>query len=97
MFLFASISSPIKTHVYGFGSALFDGLLMIPDAVELSVCIGVGPCGCPISSNDVLSTSPSLALMNRPPNPASAVEAITFSKWPLQPIFLHYVWFVKLG
>ena len=52
--------------------------LMIPEAVELSVCIGVGPCGCPISSNEVLSTSPSLALMNRPHNFASAVEAITF-------------------
>ena len=36
-------------------------LLMMPDAVELSVCIGVGPCGCPISSYGVLSTSPSLA------------------------------------
>ena len=31
--------------------------LVMPDAVELSVCIGVGPCGCPITSNEVLSTS----------------------------------------
>ena len=54
--------------------------LMMPDAVELSVCIGVGPCGCPISSIEVLSTSPSLALMNRPPNSASAAEAITCFK-----------------
>ena len=27
VFLFASISNPIKTHVYGFGSALFDGFI----------------------------------------------------------------------
>ena len=26
-FLFASIYNPIKTHVYGFGSALFDGFI----------------------------------------------------------------------
>ena len=55
-------------------------LLMMPDAVELSVFIRVGPCGCPVSSNDVLSTFPSLTLMKRPPNSASAVEAITFFK-----------------
>ena len=55
-------------------------LLMMPDAVELSVCIGVGPCGCPISSNGVLSTSPSLALMKRPPNSTSAAVAIKFFK-----------------
>ena len=51
---------------------------MIPDAVELYVCIGVGPCGCPISSNEVLSTSPYLVFMNRPPNSASDTESITF-------------------
>ena len=50
--------------------------LMMPDAVELSACIGVGPCGCPISSNLVLSTSTSLTLVNRPPNYASATESI---------------------
>ena len=54
--------------------------LMMPDAVELSICIGVGPCGCRISSNEVLSTSTSLALTNRSPNFAYAAEAITFSK-----------------
>ena len=27
VFLFASISNPIKPHVYGFGSALFDGFI----------------------------------------------------------------------
>ena len=54
--------------------------LMMPDAVELSVCIGVGPCGCPISSNEVLSTYPSLEFMNTPPNSASAAEAITCFK-----------------
>ena len=52
--------------------------LMMPDAVELYACMGIGPCGCLISSSEVLSASPSLALMNRPPNSASAAEAITF-------------------
>ena len=53
---------------------------MMPDAVELSVCIGAGPCGCPVSSNEVLSTSPSFELINRPPNSASVAEAITCFK-----------------
>ena len=53
---------------------------MMPDDVELYVCIGVGPCWCPIYSNEVLSNSPSLSLMNRPPNSASAAEAITCFK-----------------
>ena len=52
--------------------------LMMPEAVELSVCMGIGPCGCPISSSEVLSTSPSLALMNSLPDSASTTEAITF-------------------
>ena len=55
-------------------------LLMMPDAVELSVCMGVGPCWFPIYSNEVISTSPSLELMNRPPNSASAAYSITFFK-----------------
>ena len=55
-------------------------LLMMPYAVELSVFIGVGLCGYPVSSNEVLSTSPSLALMNWPPNYASAAEVITCFK-----------------
>ena len=58
----------------------FTVLLMMPDAVELSVCIGVGNCGCPIYSNEVLSNSPSLALTNRPPNAAYDAEAITCFK-----------------
>ena len=52
--------------------------LMMPEAVELSVCMGIGPCGCPIYSSEVLSTSPSLALTDRLPNYASAAEVITF-------------------
>ena len=52
--------------------------LMMPEAVELSVCMGICPCGCTISSSEVMSTSTSLELMNRPPNSASAAEAITF-------------------
>ena len=72
-------------------------LLMMPDAMELSVRIGVGPCGCPISSNEVLGNSPFLDFMNRPTNYASAAEAITCFKWLLPPILLHYVWYLKLG
>ena len=49
---------------------------MIPDAVEFSVCIGVWCWGCPIYSNVFLITSPSLALMNRPPTSASAADAM---------------------
>ena len=45
--------------------------LMMPKAVELSVYMGIGPCGCNIYSSEVLSTSPSLALVNRPPNSTS--------------------------
>ena len=52
--------------------------LMIPEAMELSVCMRIFPCGCPIYSSEVLSTSPSLAVMNGHPNYASAAEAITF-------------------
>ena len=52
--------------------------LMMPEAVELSVCMCIGPYGCPISSSEVLITSHSLVLMNRPPNSASAAEAIKF-------------------
>ena len=51
---------------------------MMIDTVELSVCVGIDPCGCPISSNEVFSTSPYLAFMNRPPSSASTAEAITF-------------------
>ena len=51
---------------------------MMPDAVELSICMGIGTCGCPIYSSEVLITSPSLELMNSPPNSFSAAEAITF-------------------
>ena len=52
--------------------------LIMPEAVELSVCMGIDPCGCPISSSEVMSTSPSLSLTNRPSNSTSAAEAITF-------------------
>ena len=58
----------------------FTVLLMMPESVELSVCVGVGPFGCPIYSNEVMITSPSLALINRPPNSASTAEAITCLK-----------------
>ena len=52
--------------------------LMMTDSVELSICMGISPGWCPISSSEVLGTSPSLELTNRPPNSASDAEAITF-------------------
>ena len=52
-------------------------LLTTPLAVELSVCIGVGGCGCPISANMFLMCTASLALMKSAPNSASAAEDIT--------------------
>ena len=70
---------------------------MMPEAVELSICMGVGPCGCPISSNEVFSTSPYLAFMNRPPSSASTAEAITFFRMAATTNIAHYVWFVTLG
>ena len=51
---------------------------MIPDDIELSVCIGVRCWECLIYLNVFLITSPSLALINRPPNSASAAESMTF-------------------
>ena len=66
---------------------------MIPDAFELSICIGVGCCGCPLSSNVFLITSTYLVLMNGPPNSASAAEAMTEL---LRPLILHHcVWLVN--
>ena len=66
--------------------------LMMPEAMELSVFIGVVPCGCPMSSNEVLCTSSYFALINRPSKSASSAEAITFFKMAvttnIAPLFL---------
>ena len=53
-------------------------LLTTPFAVELSVCIREGGCGCLISSKIFLMCTASLALMNSAPNSASAAEDIAF-------------------
>ena len=52
--------------------------MAIPEAVELSVFIGVGGWGCPISSNVVRNITASLPLTKSPPISASAADAITF-------------------
>ena len=70
--------------------------LTMPDTVELSVCRGVGSCGCTISSKEIMSTSLYLALMNRPTNYASTEGAITCFKCLLPTILFHYVWYVQL-
>jgi hypothetical protein len=52
--------------------------LVIPVGQELSVCIGVGGWGYPISSRMVRIISASLALSKRPANSASVAEDMTF-------------------
>ena len=51
----------------------------MPCAYLLSNCIGVGPCGCPISVAVWCIGSDSLALMQPPPVSDSFVELITVS------------------
>jgi len=51
--------------------------LAIPQAVELSVLIRVGPCVWPSSSRVVLSKSPALPFSNRAAYSASAAEDTT--------------------
>ena len=50
---------------------------MTPLAVELSVCIGVGGCGCPNSSSIFMTWTASLMLIKRDPNRAPATEDMT--------------------
>ena len=47
-----------------------------PTAVELSVCIGVGGCGCPSSCNVIRSGTEVWQLWKTPPISASAAEAM---------------------
>ena len=53
-------------------------LLAIPDAVELSVFIGVGSWGYLNSPNVVLKITASCPFTNTPPISASIADAITF-------------------
>ena len=50
---------------------------MTPFAVELSVCIGIGGFGCPISVSMFLRWKASFALMNSPLSSDSAAEDMT--------------------
>ena len=52
-------------------------LAMTPSAVELSILMGVGGCGCPISSSRCRSGIASRALMYKAPSSALAAEDIT--------------------
>ena len=52
-------------------------LLAIPFAVVLSVCIGVGGCGCPISSIRFCCGIACFALMNNPAISALAADEST--------------------
>ena len=55
-------------------------LFVIPTAVELSQCMGVGGCGCPISSRVSQQMVACLQLRNRAPSSDSAAEATTKRK-----------------
>ena len=52
-------------------------LLTMPMAVELSICIGMGGCGCPTSCNMSLMTFNSCVFTNKAPNLATAKDAVT--------------------
>ena len=52
-------------------------LFSSPFDVELSVCIGVFDCGCPISSSVFFSGTASFQFMNSVPSSASAADDIT--------------------
>ena len=52
-------------------------LFTIPTAVELSMCIGVGGCGCPNSSNVNLKIFASFAFRNKALSSALAADAAT--------------------
>jgi hypothetical protein len=74
--LFHPIFDPIKAHIHGLCFCLIVPL-MYPVGVILSVSSGVGCCVFPNSSNVVLMTSPSFALMNTARISASAADDIT--------------------
>jgi hypothetical protein len=58
-------------------------LIARPCAVELSNCIGVAGCGCPISVNVIRRMVPSFSLVNCAQISASAADDITFLMIPV--------------
>ena len=57
--------------------------LAIPHAVELSTCMGVGGCGCPISSRVLRRATASFIFVNTPAISASAVDDVTTLMTPV--------------
>eukprot|EP00957_Ditylum_brightwellii_P209465 15361879-Ditylum_brightwellii.AAC.1 len=51
-------------------------LMTIPHAMELSVIIGIGGRGCPISLREILNPTAALLLINSYPTSASAADAM---------------------
>ena len=51
--------------------------LTTPSAIELSVCSGVGGCGCPISLTIMYMYTASHAIIYRPANSASVADDMT--------------------
>ena len=62
-----------------------------PMAVELSTCIGVGGCGCPISSRAIRRGTASFAVKNMAPTSASIAELMTLF------IIFASTWITPLG
>jgi hypothetical protein len=60
--LFDAIADPVEPHVHCAGFALLEGVVAIPEAVELSVLIGVGGWGWLSSSSVVRSGTASWPL-----------------------------------
>jgi hypothetical protein len=69
----------ISIDFNAFGLILF---VISACAVELSVCIGVGGCGCPILIRVCRIGMAALTLMNNPPISASAADDTTCFKIP---------------
>ena len=72
-----AISQPVETHVHRTCFSLFDCVCMMLRAVVLSVCIGVGGCGWPISISIWRNISAFFAFVKTPAISASAAEDIT--------------------
>ena len=74
-------------------------MFAIPTAVELPQCMGVGGCGCPISSRASLKIVACLQFRNMTPSSASAAEATTKRKIArsVKNALFNLIGFVGLG
>jgi hypothetical protein len=75
--LFHSILDPVKAHVHGFCTFLFDCTIAVSFGSGIVSFHWCGGCLCPNYSNVVLRTAPSFAFMKTAPISASAADDIT--------------------